>query len=492
MSWSSSRPTTSATTCPPSSPPSTSISPRPTSWSSTTTRPTAPARSPMSSPPGTARSTCCTARQAGARHRLRRRLQVGARSRDYQFLFEMDCDFSHDPKYLPDHARPRPRRRRPGPRLALRRRRRHGQLGPDAQDHLARRLAVRPDHPRHRRARRDRRLQVLPPRHPRGARPRQRQRAGLRLSDRDDLSRHQAGLPRRGGAHHLRRPPRRPVQDVEEDLPRGADAGVEAALRRRRRRRPGAWREPRARSSGSTVLPSTPPWRACPSSIAASSTATRSTRSRAPLAASPSRSTSTSIASSARPRAWSCARRRARPSARRSSTRSPPPALDDAYVRIVVTRGAGEIALDPAAADEPRLIVIVRPPKPPPPEAYRDGVEVAIVGRTRYAPGVPTSTVDPQVKSGNYLGSVMAVAEARKRGAYEAILCDNVGPHHRGQLVQLLHRTRRLRLDAAPVGRPARGHHAPQGHAAPRRASTSAGPSRRCGRSICTRRTRRS
>jgi branched-chain amino acid aminotransferase len=101
--------------------------------------------------------------------------------------------------------------------------------------------------------------------------------------------------------------------------------------------------------------------------------------------------------------------------------------LDDAYVRIVVTRGAGEIALDPAAADEPRLIVIVRPPKPPPPEAYRDGVEVAIVGRTRYAPGVPTSTVDPQVKSGNYLGSVMAVAEARKRGAYEAILCDNVG-----------------------------------------------------------------
>jgi branched-chain amino acid aminotransferase len=101
--------------------------------------------------------------------------------------------------------------------------------------------------------------------------------------------------------------------------------------------------------------------------------------------------------------------------------------LPDAYVRIVVTRGAGEIALDPASADEPRLVIIVRAPKPPGPEAYRDGVEVAIVGRTRFAPGVPTSTVDPQVKSGNYLGSVMAVAEARKRGAYEAILCDNVG-----------------------------------------------------------------
>ncbi|MDB4970411.1 MAG: Branched-chain-amino-acid transaminase [Myxococcales bacterium] len=101
--------------------------------------------------------------------------------------------------------------------------------------------------------------------------------------------------------------------------------------------------------------------------------------------------------------------------------------LPDAYVRIVVTRGAGEIALDPAEAGEPRLIIIVRAPKPPSAEAYRDGVEVAIVGRTRFAPGVATSTIDPQIKSGNYLGSVMAVGEARKRGAYEAILCDNVG-----------------------------------------------------------------
>jgi branched-chain amino acid aminotransferase len=101
--------------------------------------------------------------------------------------------------------------------------------------------------------------------------------------------------------------------------------------------------------------------------------------------------------------------------------------LDDAYVRIVVTRGEGEIALDPALAGAPRLVIIVRPPHPPAPEAYRDGVEVAIVGRTRFAAGAPTSSIDPQVKSGNYLGSVLAVAEARRRNAYEAILCDNVG-----------------------------------------------------------------
>lgn len=95
----------------------------------------------------------------------------------------------------------------------------------------------------------------------------------------------------------------------------------------------------------------------------------------------------------------------------------------DAYIRIVVTRGAGEIALDPAMADRPRLIVIVRAVKPPAPEAYSDGVEVAIVGKSRGAPGA----VDPSVKSGNYLSSVLAIAEARQRGAYEAILTDSVG-----------------------------------------------------------------
>ena len=96
----------------------------------------------------------------------------------------------------------------------------------------------------------------------------------------------------------------------------------------------------------------------------------------------------------------------------------------NAYVRIVVTRGAGEIALDPAAADEPRLIVIVRPVKLPEPAQYQGGVEVATVGRSRAGHG---ATVDPTVKSGNYLVSVLAVAEARRRGAYEAILCDGVG-----------------------------------------------------------------
>ncbi len=95
----------------------------------------------------------------------------------------------------------------------------------------------------------------------------------------------------------------------------------------------------------------------------------------------------------------------------------------NAYVRVIVTRGAGELGLAPEMADRPRLIVIVRPIKLPPPESYTQGVAVAIVGRSRSAPG----SVDPSVKSGNYLPSVLAVALAHKQGAYEAILCDGVG-----------------------------------------------------------------
>jgi branched-chain amino acid aminotransferase len=90
----------------------------------------------------------------------------------------------------------------------------------------------------------------------------------------------------------------------------------------------------------------------------------------------------------------------------------------DAYVRIVVTRGGGPIGLDPALADAPRLIVIARAVNAPKPEAYRDGVEVAMVARGR---------TDPEVKSGNYLPSVLGTSEARRRGAYEAILSDGVG-----------------------------------------------------------------
>ncbi len=97
----------------------------------------------------------------------------------------------------------------------------------------------------------------------------------------------------------------------------------------------------------------------------------------------------------------------------------------DARIRVMVTRGAGSIDLDPATAGAPQLIVIVQPLGAPTVEMLETGVAVALVKATRTAP----SGVAPTVKSGNYLGSVLAIAEARRRwpGVNEAILCAGNG-----------------------------------------------------------------
>lgn len=98
----------------------------------------------------------------------------------------------------------------------------------------------------------------------------------------------------------------------------------------------------------------------------------------------------------------------------------------ESRVRVVVTRGAGgKLDLDPAAAGEPELVVIVQPLAGPTREMYDDGVAVEIVSITRNSPGA----TDPAVKSGNYLNNVLALGEARRRrpGVHEAILCNAAG-----------------------------------------------------------------
>ena len=93
------------------------------------------------------------------------------------------------------------------------------------------------------------------------------------------------------------------------------------------------------------------------------------------------------------------------------------------YLRLIITRGEGEIGLDPALAVDPHVIVIVRALHPPPPEVYRDGVEVAVVDVRRNL----RQAIDPAAKTGNYLNSVLALREARARGAYEALMLDTTG-----------------------------------------------------------------
>ncbi len=93
------------------------------------------------------------------------------------------------------------------------------------------------------------------------------------------------------------------------------------------------------------------------------------------------------------------------------------------YARLVMTRGGGEIGLDPALAVDPKAIVIVQPLRAPPLSAYRDGVAVRVVGVEHVSPQV----VDLTAKTGNYLSHVLALREARARGAHEALMLDRDG-----------------------------------------------------------------
>lgn len=95
----------------------------------------------------------------------------------------------------------------------------------------------------------------------------------------------------------------------------------------------------------------------------------------------------------------------------------------ESYLRIVVTRGAGEVGLDTALAGRPTLIVIAKPLVLPPQELYEGGVGVRLVNVQRTS----AKAVDPSVKSGNYLNNILALAEARKAGDDEAIMCDQGG-----------------------------------------------------------------
>jgi branched-chain amino acid aminotransferase len=97
--------------------------------------------------------------------------------------------------------------------------------------------------------------------------------------------------------------------------------------------------------------------------------------------------------------------------------------VGERYVRVVMTRGAGEIGLDPALAMDPVALVVVLPLSGPPALAYREGVAAAIVGVRRASP----EAIDPSAKTGAHLPNVLAVREARAAGAHEALLLDGRG-----------------------------------------------------------------
>ena len=99
----------------------------------------------------------------------------------------------------------------------------------------------------------------------------------------------------------------------------------------------------------------------------------------------------------------------------------------EAYIRVLVTRGIGELTYDPAATPTPSIVVIVKPLVEPAREVFERGVAVSLVPIVRNHPG----SVNPIIKSNNLLNNALAMQEAFRRGGYEGIM-----RNYRGELAE--------------------------------------------------------
>lgn len=97
--------------------------------------------------------------------------------------------------------------------------------------------------------------------------------------------------------------------------------------------------------------------------------------------------------------------------------------LKDGYIRLVVTRGAGELGLNPYLCPTPSMFIIAATIKLYPDETYSKGLSIITCATRRPAP----AALMPQVKSLNYLNNIMAKVEAIQGGALEAVMLNEQG-----------------------------------------------------------------
>ncbi len=98
--------------------------------------------------------------------------------------------------------------------------------------------------------------------------------------------------------------------------------------------------------------------------------------------------------------------------------------LDDAYIRVIVTRGEGDLGLDPQKClGTPGIIIIADKITLYPEALYEKGLEIITVATVRNHP----EAVNPQLKSLNYLNNILAKIEANTSGFSEAIMLDAHG-----------------------------------------------------------------
>ncbi|HSC27469.1 MAG TPA: aminotransferase class IV [Vicinamibacterales bacterium] len=99
--------------------------------------------------------------------------------------------------------------------------------------------------------------------------------------------------------------------------------------------------------------------------------------------------------------------------------------MEEAYIRVLLTRGIGELTYDPRATPTPSLIIIVKPADEPPARVIEEGIRISLVPILRNHPG----SVNPVIKSNNLLNNALAMQEAYRRGGEEGLMCN-----YRGEL----------------------------------------------------------
>jgi branched-chain amino acid aminotransferase len=97
--------------------------------------------------------------------------------------------------------------------------------------------------------------------------------------------------------------------------------------------------------------------------------------------------------------------------------------LRDGYIRLLVTRGIGNLGLNPAQCKRPSIIIIAAKIALYPESIYQKGLTVITCATRRTSP----SSLNPAVKSLNYLNNVMARIEANLAGADEALMLNGEG-----------------------------------------------------------------
>lgn len=95
----------------------------------------------------------------------------------------------------------------------------------------------------------------------------------------------------------------------------------------------------------------------------------------------------------------------------------------EAYIRILLTRGVGELTYSLAACPVPTLVIIVKPYVAPPERTFTHGITISLVSVRRNHP----DALNPMIKSNNLMNNALAMQEALGRGADEALMQNQAG-----------------------------------------------------------------